>query len=63
MTQEQNLVQWVYASKSQQELRNRYDQWAKTYETDLDQDFGWIGPLRAVEMGVEVGMLSRMRCS
>jgi len=52
MTQEQNLVQWVYASKSQQELRNRYDQWAKTYETDLDQDFGWIGPLRAVEMGV-----------
>ncbi len=52
MTQEQNLIQWIYASKNEQELRERYDQWAKTYEADLDRDFGWYGPLRAVEAGV-----------
>lgn len=49
MTEEQNLVQWVYASKNEQELAERYDEWAKTYEGDLDRDFGWYGPLNAVE--------------
>ena len=49
MTQEQNLVQWVYASKNEQEMRERYDQWATTYEDDLEKDFGWYGPIRAVE--------------
>ena len=52
MAQEQNLIQWIYASKNVQELQERYDQWAKTYENDLDRDFGWYGPLRAVEAGV-----------
>ncbi|MDP6495205.1 MAG: class I SAM-dependent methyltransferase [Dehalococcoidia bacterium] len=52
MAQEQNLIQWIYASKNEQELRERYDYWAKTYETDLTKDFGWYGPLRAVEAGV-----------
>ena len=45
MTQEQNVIQWVYASKNEEELRERYDQWAKTYESDLDKDIGWYGPL------------------
>ena len=52
MSEEQNLVQWVYASKNEQELRERYDQWAKTYDADLDRDFDWYGPLRAVEVAV-----------
>ncbi len=52
MTQDQNVIQWVYASKNEDELRERYDQWAKTYESDLDKDIGWYGPLRAVEAGV-----------
>jgi len=28
MTEEQNLIQWVYSSKNEQELGERYDQWA-----------------------------------
>ena len=47
---EQNKVQWVYSSRDNRELAERYDQWAKDYDTDLDQDFGWIGPLRAAEV-------------
>ncbi len=53
MAEEQNLIQWVYASKNEQELAERYDQWAKTYEEDLDRDFGWYGPIRAVESAVK----------
>ena len=32
---DQNRVQWVYASGSNDELARRYDQWASTYDTDL----------------------------
>ncbi len=53
MAEEQNVIQWVYASKNEQELAERYDQWAKTYEKDLDRDFGWYGPIRAVESAVK----------
>lgn len=42
MAEEQNLIQWVYASKNEQELAERYDQWAKTYEEDLDRDFSEV---------------------
>jgi len=37
-------VQWVYSSKNNQELAERYDQWAKDYDRDLENDFGYIGP-------------------
>ncbi len=47
---EQNRVQWVYSSRNNQELAERYSQWAKDYEKDLDQDFQWQGPQRAVEV-------------
>ena len=54
MTQEyENVVQWVYASKNEQELKERYDKWAATYEEDLDRDIGWYGPIRAVESAVK----------
>lgn len=49
MTEEQNVIQWVYASENNEELAERYDQWAKSYEDDLDRDIGWYGPIRAVE--------------
>ena len=45
----QNKVQWVYSSQSSQELAERYDQWAKEYEADLEQDFEYRGPRIAVE--------------
>ncbi|MFC1954538.1 class I SAM-dependent DNA methyltransferase [Chloroflexota bacterium] len=42
-------VQWIYSSNDNKELEERYDQWAKDYDADLDEGFGWLGPRRAVE--------------
>lgn len=36
----EDRVQWVYSSKNNQELADRYDQWAKSYEQDLIATFG-----------------------
>jgi SAM-dependent methyltransferase len=46
----QNRVQWVYSSRDNQELAERYDQWARDYDRDLEQDFEWLGPQRAAEV-------------
>ena len=46
---ERNPVQWVYAASNNRELEERYDQWAKRYDDDLDRDFGWLGPAIALE--------------
>ncbi len=43
-------VQWIYSSRDNRQLAERYDQWAKDYDTDLDEEFGWLGPQRAVEL-------------
>ncbi|MCJ7604767.1 MAG: class I SAM-dependent methyltransferase [Dehalococcoidales bacterium] len=40
----ENKVQWVYSSKNEEELIERYDEWAKTYDEDLERDFEYIGP-------------------
>ena len=42
-------VQWVYSSNNNQELAKRYDQWAKDYDRDLENDFGYIGPQYTVD--------------
>ena len=47
--EEQNRVQWVYSSRNNAELAERYDQWAKDYESDLAQDFAWLAPQKAAE--------------
>jgi len=44
-----NKVQWVYSSRNNEELAERYDQWAKDYEADLERDFGWEGPQAAAK--------------
>ena len=44
-----NVVQWVYAAKNNTELEERYDEWAGSYDRDLDTDFGWLSPRRAVD--------------
>ena len=49
----QNRVQWIYSSANNQELAERYDQWAKDYEQDLAQDFEWLGPQRTAELFVK----------
>jgi len=43
-------VQWIYSSRHNAELEERYDQWAKDYDADLDEEFGWWGHQRAVEL-------------
>ena len=49
MDENQNLVQWVYGARNNQELEKRYNSWAKSYDEDLDKDFGWLGPALALE--------------
>ena len=46
----QNRVQWIYSSRDNQELAERYDQWAKDYDTNLEHDFAWVGPQRAADV-------------
>ncbi len=46
---QRSKVQWIYSSRDNKELSERYDQWAKDYDRDLEQDFGWSGPDRAAE--------------
>ena len=46
----ENKVHWVYSSRNNQELEERYDQWASEYEADLNRDFDYKGPPRAVEL-------------
>ena len=42
-------VQWVYSSQDNKELKDRYDQWAKEYDADLEEEFGYLGPQLAVD--------------
>ena len=44
MEESHRRVQWVYGSTSNQELEERYDQWAAEYDRDLDEDFAWNAP-------------------
>ncbi len=46
----QNRVQWVYSSRNNEELAKRYNDWAKDYDSDLEQDFEWLAPQRAAEV-------------
>ena len=47
--EKQNRVQWIYSSRNNRELAQRYDEWAKDYDDNLEQDFEWLGPERAAE--------------
>lgn len=46
---ENERIQWVYSSKTNQELEERYDQWATDYDSDLG-GLGWTGPRAAAEV-------------
>jgi ubiquinone/menaquinone biosynthesis C-methylase UbiE len=47
---EQNRVQWVYSSKNNRELTDRYDEWAGDYDADLAADFDYKGPRLAADV-------------
>jgi SAM-dependent methyltransferase len=49
MDEREKRVQWIYSSKDNKELEERYDRWAKDYDNDLDEGFGWVGPKMAVQ--------------
>jgi len=42
-------VNWIYSSKDNRELTDRYDVWAKDYDQDLAETFGWLGPRYGAE--------------
>ncbi len=46
----QEKLQWIYSSCDNEELAERYDQWAKEYDADLEHDFGWQGPEFTVDL-------------
>ena len=43
MSKEDKLA-WIYSSKDSEELAERYDQWAESYDQELEQDYGWQIP-------------------
>ena len=47
--EQENKVQWIYSSRNNEELEERYDQWAKDYDADLERDSAWWGPEFAAE--------------
>ncbi len=47
---EQNKIQWIYSSRDSHELMERYDQWARDYDSELERDFEWNGPQRAADL-------------
>ena len=50
MPESENRVQWVYSSTNNQELEERYDQWAAEYDRDLEEDFAWNAPKTAAQI-------------
>ena len=42
-------LRWITSSRNRQELSERYNQWAKNYEADLERDYEYIGPQRAAD--------------
>ncbi len=50
MQESHDRVQWVYASTTNQELEERYDQWASDYDNDLAEEFVWHAPKTAADL-------------
>jgi predicted TPR repeat methyltransferase len=50
MQESHRRVQWVYSSTSNDELEERYDQWASDYDKDLAEEFAWNAPQTASEV-------------
>ncbi|MDA0988428.1 MAG: class I SAM-dependent methyltransferase [Chloroflexi bacterium] len=46
----QNKVQWIYSSRDNRELEERYDEWASEYNKDLAADFSYLAPERAARV-------------
>ena len=42
-------MEWVYSSRNNEELGQRYDEWAKDYDREFEEDFGYVGPRPVVD--------------
>jgi len=40
----EDKVKWIYSSKDNQELTERYDEWAKDYDSYLEREHSYKGP-------------------
>ena len=47
--EKQNKIEWLFSSRNKEELAERYDQWAKNYDAELERDFEWRGPQHTAE--------------
>ena len=45
----EDRLKWIYSSKDNEELAERYDQWAESYDQELEEDYGWQIPQLMVE--------------
>jgi SAM-dependent methyltransferase len=41
---DKDKVKWIYSSKDNQELTERYDEWAKDYDSYLEREHSYEGP-------------------
>ncbi len=48
--EKQNKIEWLFSSRNKEELAERYAQWAKDYDVELERDFEWRGPQRTAEL-------------
>lgn len=48
--EEQDKIQWLFSSRSNEELVEKYAQWAKDYDAELERDYGWRGPRLTAEL-------------
>ncbi len=47
----EDRLKWIYSSKNTEELAERYDDWAESYDKELEEDYGWqIPQLMAEEL-------------
>ena len=40
----EDRLKWIYSSKNNEELAERYDDWAESYDQELEEDYGWQIP-------------------
>jgi SAM-dependent methyltransferase len=50
---EEDKIKWIYSSKDNQELAQRYAEWSEHYDYDLMEAYGWYAPQHASEFVVK----------
>lgn len=51
--EKQDKIRWLFSSRNNEELAERYAQWAKDYDAELERDFEWRGPQRTAEFFIK----------